>query len=201
MNLLHPTAEQVDPQTIWSRLTLPWYGNTTHELELAAFTAVWFHYGLPAVSIRYVLIRDVAGHFEPQCLLSTDPALSPSDILAYFIRRWQMETTFQQVRTHLGVETQRQWSAKAIARTTPALLGLFSLVTLFAHTLIAQHGLHLPKTAWYSKSLPTFSDALALVRAQLWTHFTFQMSAAEPDIINVPKRLLLRFHDLLCYAA
>ena len=36
------------------------------------------------------------------------------------------------VRTHLGVETQRQWSDLAIARTTPALLGLFSWTTLAA---------------------------------------------------------------------
>lgn len=196
-----PHQQLTDAQTIWTRLTLPWYGKSSRELELASFTAVWFHAGLPAVPIRYVLIRDVAGQFEPQCLLSTDPSLAPSDILAYFIRRWQMETTFQQVRTHLGVETQRQWSAKAIARTTPTLLGLFSLITLFAHTLISQHGLQLPKTAWYAKSLPTFSDALALVRFHLWAHFTFQLSTSDSDLIKVPKRLLLRFHDLLCYAA
>jgi hypothetical protein len=117
-----PTPQQqlADPQTVWTRLTLPWYSNTTRELELASFTAVWFHYRLPPVPLRYVLIRDGAGHFEPQCLLSTDPTLAPADILAYFIRRWQMETTFHQARTHLGVETQRQWSPKAIARTTPA---------------------------------------------------------------------------------
>jgi len=188
-----------NPQTVWTRRTLPWYGNTERVLELASFTAVWFHDGLPPVPIRYVLSRAVAAKFPPQCLLATDPTLTPTDMLAYFIRRWQMETTFQQVRTHLGVETQRQWSEKAILRTTPALLGLFSLVTVLAHALIAQHGLDLPKSAWYAKALPTFSDAL--VRSHLWTHFTFQISATDPDMIKVPKRLLLRFHDLLCYAA
>ena len=198
-----PTPQQQlsNPQTVWTRRTLPWYGNTERVLELASFTAVWFHDGLPPVPIRYVLSRAVAAKFPPQCLLATDPTLTPTDMLAYFIRRWQMETTFQQVRTHLGVETQRQWSEKAILRTTPALLGLFSLVTLCAQVLVSRSGLHLPKTAWYSKSLPTFSDALALVRSHLWTHFTFQISATDPDMIKVPKRLLLRFHDLLCYAA
>jgi len=106
------------------------------------------------VTIRYVLIRDLAGKFSPQVLLSTDPTLSPEQILAYFICRWQMETTFQQVRTHLGVETQRQWSDKAIARITPILLGLFSLVTLLANALILRKGIVAHPTAWYSKTLP-----------------------------------------------
>jgi len=162
---------------------------------------VWFHFGLPAVPIRYILIRDVAGKFEPQALLSTDASLAPAQILAFFIPRWQMEPTFQQVRTHLGVETQRQWSAKAIARTTPALLGLFSLVTLLAHALLAHQPL-IPRTAaWYAKPLPTFADALALVRQHLWASLIFQMSAPQAEMIKVPRLLLERFNDLLCYAA
>ncbi len=150
---------------------------------------------------RYLLIRDVAGQFEPQALLSTDPSLDPELILAYFIRRWQMETTFQQVRTHLGVETQRQWSHKAIIRTTPALFGLFSLVSILADTLITQHGLTLRSAAWYHKTVPTFADALALVRLRLWRDLSFQMSASDPDVIKLPRALVERFNDLLAYAA
>ena len=82
--------------------------------------------------------------------------------------RWQLEVTFREVRTHLGVETQRQWSHRAIARTTPVLLGLFSWITLAAHQL--QHSQPMPcrTAAWYPKPKPTFSDALALVRRHLW---------------------------------
>lgn len=198
-----PTPQQqlTRSTTAWTRATLPWYGNTQRSLDLASFTAVWFHNGLPPVTLRYVLIRDVTGPFPPQALLSTDPTLAPADILAYFLRRWQMETTFQQVRTHLGVETQRQWSAQAITRTTPALMGLFSFVTLLAHTLIQREGLTLPASAWYKKSHPTFADALALVRAHLWTHFIFQMSLDDPDMVKIPRPLLRRFTDLLAYAA
>jgi hypothetical protein len=134
-------------------------------------------------------------------LLSTDPTLNPEQILTYFIRRWQMETTFQQVRTHLGVETQRQWSDKAIARTTPILMGLFSLVTLLANALILRDGVVVRPTAWYSKSLPTFSDALALVRSRLWAYWTFHISLDDPDMVKVPRVLLERFTDLLVYAA
>jgi len=198
-----PTPHQglQDPHTCWTRLTLPWYGQSERELDIATFTAIWFHYGLPAVPIRCVLIRDVAGKFEPQALLSTDPALTPEHILAFFLRRWQMEPTFQHVRTHLGVETQRQWSDKAIARTTPTLLGLFSFVTLLAHTLITHEGAAVRSAAWYPKTLLSFSDALALVRSHLWSFWTFHSSPHEPDMVKVPCVLLDRFHDLLCYAA
>ena len=198
-----PTPQQHidDPHTHWTRLNLPWYGQPMRVIDICSFTAVWYHTGLPPVSIRYVLIRDGLGKFDPQALLSTDVALSPQQILTFFMRRWQMEPTFRHVREHLGVETQRQWSDRAIARTTPALLGLFSVITLLAHSLITRHGVRLPSAAWYPKTLPTFSDAIALVRQRLWAYFTFQLSTDEPDMVKVPRALLERFNDLLAYAA
>ena len=197
-----PTPQQFidNPATVWQRLSLPWYGQPQRTIEVASATAVWFHNGLPAVPIRLVLIRDVLGKFEPQALLSTDSSLSAEEILAFFMQRWQMEPTFRHVREHLGVETQRQWSSKAIARTTPILLGLFSVVTILAHSLLSRHDLTIRTAAWYAKALPTFSDALALVRHTLWSHLTFQMSTTDPDMVEIPRILLERFHDLLCYA-
>src|SRR5664279_6534528 len=111
-----------------------------------------------------------------------------------------MEPTFRHAREHLCLETQRQWSDKAIARTTPALLGLFSLGTLLTDTLITRHHLTIRSTAWYPKPLPTFADALALVRSRLWAHLTFQLSPDDPDMVKVPRVLLERFNDLVCYA-
>lgn len=180
---------------------MPWYNQPARPIDIVTGTAFWFHFGLPGVPIRYVLIRDVAGKFDPQALLSTDLTLTSEQILAFFMRRWQMEPTFRHVREHLGVETQRQWSDKAIARTTPVLLGLFSLVTLLADSRFAGQQPSVRSSAWYSKDLPTFVDALALVRRQLWEHFTFQMSTDDTDMIKVPRVLLERFNDLLCYAA
>jgi hypothetical protein len=196
-----PTPQQVidNPETVWTRLTLPWYDHQPRELDIATGTAVWYHTGQPPVPIRFVLIRDVADKFAPQALLSTDLVLTPEQILAFFMRRWQMEPTFRHVREHLGVETQRQWSDKAIARTTPCLLGLFSLVTLLANALLSRHDLTVRTAAWYPKPLPTFSDALALVRRTLWAYLTFQTSLDDPDMVKVPRVLLDRFHDLLCY--
>ena len=114
-----------------------WYGERDRPVDLVSGTAVWYHPGRPPVPIRWVLLRDPAGRFKAQALLCTDLAAQPEYILTCFVLRWQLEVTFHEVRTHLGVETQRQWSDLAIARTTPALLGLFSLVTLLADRLAA----------------------------------------------------------------
>jgi hypothetical protein len=113
-----------------------------------------------------------------------------------------MEVTFQEMRRHLGFETQRQWSDLAIRRTTPALLGLFSLITMFAHGLMVQAaGDFRRQAAWYHKSYPTFADALALVRKELWTQETFRESSRETDTVKVPRAFIERLTDALCYAA
>jgi hypothetical protein len=198
-----PTPQQLmhDPTTTWLRLPLVWYNHQLRDIEISTHQAIWYHTGLPPVPIRFILIRDVQGKFDPQSLLSTDPSLDPLDILVFFKRRWQMEPTFRHAREHLGLETQRQWSDKAIARTTPVLLGLFSLVTLLAHTLISRHNLTVRTAAWYPKPRPTFSDALALVRSRLWAHLTFRTSSSDPDMVKVPRVLLERFNDRLAFAS
>lgn len=128
--------------TPWEAVTVMWYGERERAIQIATGTAVWYHSGLPPVPIRWVLIRDPRGQFASQALRCTDLHLAALTIVTYFVRRWRLEVTFEEVRAHLGVETQRQWSDLAIARTTPALLALFSLVTLFAHDLL--HGDRLP---------------------------------------------------------
>jgi hypothetical protein len=110
---------------------------------------------------------------EPQAFLCTNIEATPEQILLWFRQRWLLEVTFEEVRTHLGVETQRQWSDLAILRTTPALLGLFSLVVLFAHQLRSQENYRLRSTAWYQKSLPTFIDAKSACASVFLGHSTF----------------------------
>ena len=191
-----------DVETEWTRVTVPhWYGETARAVEMVSQTAVWYHTGLPPVPIRWVLVRDSQRRFATQALLCTDLTATPLQILAWFVLRWQMEVTFHTVRAHLGVVTQRQWSERAIARTTPALLGLFSLVTLLAHTPLSSGAAPLQQTAWYHKTTPTFSDALAVVRRQLWTQTTFPTSPMAPDVEKVPHTLLDHLTSLLCYAA
>ena len=191
------------PLTGWQRITVPhWYGEGPRTVEIISEPAVWYHSGLPPVAIRWVLIRDPAGRFDPQALLCTDLAADPAQILAWFVLRWQLEVTLEEVRRHLGVETQRQWSDLAIHRTTPALLGLFSLTTLLAHRRMMLGPTPVRQAAWYPKQDPTFADALALVRRDLWTHqAAFCMSHHEPDVVKVPRALIERLTEALCYAA
>jgi hypothetical protein len=199
-----PTLEHVllDPKTAWTATTVPdWYGQGQREIEITSGIAVWYHSGKPPLPIRWVLIRDPKGRFESRALLCTDVKATPLQIVKWFVLRWQVEVTFQEARAHLGMETQRQWSDLAIARTTPALLGLFSLVTLLAHRLASRDQLPIRGAAWYAKQWPTFSDALAAVRYQLWHHQGFHLSLPDADVVKIPRPLLKRFIDTLCYAA
>ncbi len=198
-----PTLEAIARQrtTRWKRVTIPdWYGEDSRQIELVSQTAVWYHPGQPPVPIRWVLIRDPKGKFKTQALLCTNLTVKPCQIVKWFVLRWQLEVTFREVRTHLGVETQRQWADLAIARTTPALLGLFSLVALLAHQRARRNRLPMRQTAWYLKQRPTFSDALALVRRSLWSHVDFSPSRTAMDKEKLSPKLLERFTDALCYA-
>jgi hypothetical protein len=153
------------------------------------------------VPLRWVLIRDPHGQFPTQALLCTDLSAPAEQILVWFVPRWQLEVTFHAMRAHLGMETQRQWTPLAIARTTPALFGLFSLVTLLAHPAMTDVVPPIPHTAWYDKPQPTFADALALVRRRLWTSLLFQPSPLAPDPNKIPRALLDHLCTLLSYAA
>jgi hypothetical protein len=195
-----PTLEQVleDTRTVWKKVLIPnWYGEGKREVEITSGTAVWYHSGMPALPIRWVLIRDPLGKFKSQALLCTDLNEEPEQILKWFVMRWQLEVTFHEVRDHLGVETQRQWSDWAILRTTPALLGLFSLVTLLASTHAINGKIPVRQAAWYCKTLPTFSDALALVRQEVWQHRYFQLSHKRLDVRKLQPIML----NYLCNAA
>jgi hypothetical protein len=191
-----------EPSTVWAPATVEdWYGSGKRTVEVASGTAVWYSTGLPAVPIRWVLMRDPQSAFVTQALLCTDLSARPEQLLRWFVMRWQMETTFQEARRHLGVETQRQWSELAIRRTTPALLGLFALVTLYAHQRIAWSVETVRWAAWYRKTHPTFSDALALVRRELWASATFRESPADTDTVKVSRGFVEHLTETLCYAA
>ena len=190
-----------DAATVWTphRVAL-WYGKADRAIETTTGTAVWYHGGLPPVPIRWMIVRDPTGAFKPQGFLATDPDVTPEAMLGWFVSRWQVEVTFEEVRAHLGVETQRQWSDLAIARTTPALLGLFSLVTLWMNDLAATERITPKTTAWYRKTRLTFSDAIAAVRREIWQHQTFAISPASPDSIKIPPHIWNRVETAIAYA-
>ena len=200
-----PTLSRVveDPKTAWRPIYVSdWYGGAQRTVEIVSETALWYSTGLPAVPVRWVLIRDPQEDFETQALLCTDLDADPERMISWFVKRWQMEATFQEARQRLGFETQRHWSKRAIQRTAPALLGLFSVVTLFAHRYMAKGEGSIRRTAWYDKSHPTFSEALALVRRKLWSQeATFRGSVREEQTVKVPRKFIERLTDTVCYAA
>ena len=194
-------TRMLDPDTAWETLTVPWYGGGTAQIEVATGTALWYRVGTPPVPLRWVLLRDPQQQFDPQALVCTDPTLPVPQLIAWFVTRWQVEVTFHELRDHLGVETQRQWSDLAIQRTTPALFGLFSLVTLFAHARLQGQPLPLRQAAWYAKTAPTFSDTLAFVRRLLWPAHVPPHSIDHDDLVQIPRALFDRLTDSLAFAA
>ena len=188
--------------TPWEQRAVAWYDNTTRLVKLTSQTALWYRTGKPPLPIRWVLLQDPTGQFPPQALLCTDPAISPTQIVEWFVLRWQLEVTFQEVRAHLGVETQRQWSDRSIARTTPVLMGLFSWVTLAALLLQQDQPMTQRTAAWYPKPAPTFVDTIALVRRHLWlASYNFHRSDPATNSEKIPDPLYARLIDALAYAA
>jgi hypothetical protein len=198
-----PTLAQrlATPRTRWRSLVLAdWYGGTERRVEIVTGCAVWSHPGRPIVPLRWLLVRDPTGAFKPQAFVCTDLSARPVDILSWFVRRWTIEVTFAEARRHLGVETQRQWSDMAIARTTPVLLGLFALVAIWADDMQRTRSIVVRSAGWYRKQTITFSDALAAVRRQLWTDDALSTSPQSPEMMKIPRHIYERITDIACYA-
>ena len=190
-----------NPKTKWKTITMEnWYGEKKRKIALVSGKCVWYHVGKEAVPIRWVIIRDPHGKFATQAVFSTQTAASPKRIVEWFIKRWQVEVTFEESRRHLGIETQRQWSDKAIYRSTPCLMGLFSLITMMAQELSQGGKLKIRSAVWYHKELATFSDAIGCVRQQIWEFASFQTSENEVEMIKIPRSFLETLTDTLCFA-
>jgi DDE superfamily endonuclease len=181
---------RVDDQTQpWQETTVRWYGGEYKQVRLLSEVCLWYTPGERPVPIRWVLVGDPAGKLRPAAFFSTDLDLAPAQVVEWFVLRWNVEVTFEEGRRHLGVETQRQWSALAIARSTPALFGLFSLVCVMAARLSTVQVLQGQATTWYLKEGVTFSDVLAYVRRALWATKYFDKSTSQDE------QILLSAHD------
>lgn len=191
-----------NPQTVWQMITITeWYGHTNKVMKVTTGTALWYRAGKPVIPLRWVLLCDPDQKLEPRAILCTDLSLSLKEIVTYYVRRWSVEVTFEEVRKHLGVGTQRQWSDKAIERTTPALMSLFSIVTLMAHRKALMGELPVVETSWYKKPYPTFSDALAYTRGLFWNKFNFLHSPKTGECkVTISKDLLEHMQQALIYA-
>lgn len=207
-----------DEKTVWQDIHVDWYGGQTKRLQVLSEVSLWYKRGRAPVPIRWVLVRAMDDpHFKPAAYLCSDVEATPQQILQWVIGRWNIEVTFEEVRAHLGFETQRQWSQGAINRTTPCLFGLFSLVVLIACVLHPQReALPVAKSSWYAKDEATFSDVIAAVRRHLWQNqcwtqlgMTLQANSSgnnkrasrkSDDWYLIPKQMLQSLQNMAYYA-
>jgi DDE superfamily endonuclease len=205
-----------DDHLEWQTITVNWYGGQQRAVELLTGVSLWHRQGVDPVVVRWVLVRsvretktgEVPEGFKPSAYLCTKVDATVEQILRWVVDRWNIEVTFEEMREHMGLETQRNWSLRSIGRTTPCLFGVFSLVVAMAKVLHPE-SLPVEQTAWYKKEEPTFSDALAAVRSHLWACLwkarqaplrNWSDSPADPDQCLIPSSILQHMQDLLCYA-
>lgn len=199
----YPVLNQLlqDEETPWQAITVQGYGGQVHTVQIITEIALWHTYGKPGLKGRAVWLYDPTGKWEPCVLFASDPTATAQQVIEWVTMRWNVEVTYEEVRAHLGFETQRQWSPLAILRSSPAILGLFSFVVLLAHQLLGNEPLPVRSSAWYDKPQATFSDVLAYVRRYLWTQTIFPIARSNPHSENIPGSLLFLWQDILCHAS
>jgi len=179
-----------DGRVKWTRVIFSdWYGQTNKEMEITSGIGIWRKSNKALVKVKWVLIRDPEGKLDPVLLACTDWDLPAEKIVSYFVRRWRVEVTFAEVRRHLGIETQRQWSDLAIERSTPCLMALFSIVCLFGKQLNQQKEIQANACAWYKKTHITFSDVLAAVRLELLSKVKLLTSNNQPLVNSYSEKI------------
>lgn len=167
--LLSMEKRVTDKRIKWKSVTFSqWYGNRNQQMLITSGVAIWRKSNTLLVKVKWVLLKDPKGKLKPVLLACSDFEITVDNMVCFFVRRWRVEVTFAEVRRHLGVETQRQWSDLAIERTTPCLMALYSIVCLFANSLNNLQQLEPNQAAWYKKKEVTFSDVLAAVRLEIF---------------------------------
>lgn len=169
------------------RLTVGWYGGGTRRVEVAGGTGGWYKSGRGLVPLRWVFARDLGGTHRDEYFYATDPSLAPAAVIGYYTGRWNIETTFQEARSCLGLGTTRGWCERTVLRAAPCLLGLYTAVALLYQALPESE--RRGAVAWPGKSGVTFSDALAAVRRWLWAGWVFPRAEGGGSVEKLPRPL------------
>lgn len=175
----------------WKEMEVIGYGGEKRMARVISDTCMWGADGTTPIPIRWALVVDPTGKLDPLPLMSTDPLMSPERMVELFVDRWSLEVTFEETREHLGVESQRQWSDRAIARSTPVLMGLYSCVCMMANRLRQVDLIKVSATAWHHKEQTTFSDMLRAVRMVIWRdNLIFRKGKTTPSVENITPEML-----------
>ena len=182
-----PTPQQAAAVAVLERLTVAWYGGGTRQVETTTGTALWYQKGHGVAPLRWVFVRDRTGTHRDEFFFSTDATLSAAQVIGYYTGRWNIETTFQEARSCLGVETTRGWCRQTVLRAAPCLFGLYTVVAVLYRTLPeSKRG---GAVSWAGKAAVTFSDALGAVRRWLWTEAFLPQADPEGLFPKLPAEL------------
>ena len=196
-----PTPAQVVARKSRTRATVSWYGGEQRRVQWVSGTGQWYKGGVGLVPIRWVFVHDCQGTHRDEYFYTTATTLSGPQIISWFTARWPIETTFQEVRAHLGFETPRQYVANSVLRMAPCLLGLFSVVSLIFAEYTRRHRVQVDQTQWYAKAEPTFSDAITTVRRLFWQKTIFAQSSFHKGFQKLTPTFRKTLLDYLCRAA
>jgi hypothetical protein len=123
--------------------------------------------------LTIVLVRDVEGKRPDQMFYCTRLTWTAREILSCYARRWSIEVTFENAKQLLGFEDAANRKPRAVERTAPMALVLYSLIVVWFHQTGHQF-LQFPERPWYPrKAEPSFADMLTTLRRQSWLeHFS-----------------------------
>lgn len=175
-------------------LRVNWYGGEKRKVEIVTGTGHWYRAAEGVVEVLWVFVHDLTGTHRDEYFYTTDLTLSPAQVIEYFTGRWAIEVTFQEARAHLGVETTRGWSPQTVLRAEPCLFGLYTVVALWYAALPESERRDLA-VEWTGKTSATYSDAITLVRRDLWRHWIFATPAYKAVVNKLPpaqQRQLIR---------
>jgi DDE superfamily endonuclease len=167
-----PTPEATVAQASRTALNVPWYGGGRRDVEVVSDTGQWSKSGEGLVPLRWVFVHDCTGTHRDDSFFSTDPETTPAGAIERITGRWSIETTFQEMRPYLGLETTRGWTESTVLRLAPCLFGLFSVVALL-YDLLPERNKSRGRVDWPGKVETTFSDAITAVRRWLWVDWVF----------------------------
>lgn len=183
------SPEQVVKRSRLKKTTVEWTSGTARRIGLVTGTGHWYKGGQGLVEVRWVFVHPLEGRHRDEYFYTTDVTLTAEQVVGYYTRRWSIETTFQEMRAHLGFETTRQHTKKSVLCTGPWLLGLFSVVCLVFANHAKTHKVRTRMRPWYHKSEPTFSDALATVRERIWLETILKQPPGSKGVLKLTPNL------------
>jgi hypothetical protein len=190
-----PTPQEVVAKAQRVRLNVAWYGGGRRDVEVVSGTGQWYKAGEGLVEVRWAYVHDLQGTHRDEYFYSTDVGMTPQEIIEEYTGRWNAETTFEEARAYLGLESTRGRCERTVQRAEPCLLGLYSVVALMYWLLPEQHQ-DQGTIGWEGKRAVTFSDAITAVRRWLWTRWVFPHAGHDSAFEKLPEA----FRRLLLYA-